>query len=41
MLRTITIGNHLSIQGVFVQMLKNGLMEVRVGTRTFAGRPVS
>lgn len=41
MLRTVTIGNHLSIQGVFVQMLKNGLMEVRVGSRIFAGRPVS
>ncbi|WP_371155744.1 hypothetical protein [Jannaschia sp. 2305UL9-9] len=41
MLRTVTIGNHLSIQGTFVQMLKNGLVEVRVGTRTYAGRPVS
>ena len=41
MLRTVTVGNHLSIQGVFVQMLKNGLMEVRVGSRVFAGRPVA
>ena len=40
MLRTITIGNHLSIQGTFVQMLQNGLMEVRVGAQVFAGRPV-
>lgn len=40
MLRTVTVGNYLSIQGIFVKMLKDGLMEVRVGSRTFAGRPV-
>ncbi|WP_280652822.1 hypothetical protein [Jannaschia formosa] len=40
MLKTITIGNYLSVQGTFVKMLKDGLMEVRVGSRTFAGRPV-
>ena len=41
MLKTIAIGNYLSIQGTFVQMLKDGLCEVRVGTRTFTGRLVS
>jgi hypothetical protein len=40
MLKTITIGNYLSVQGIFVKMLKDGLMEVRVGNRVFAGRPV-
>ena len=40
MLRTITIGNYLSVQGTFVRMLTCGLMQVRVGDRLFAGRPV-
>ena len=38
MFKTITIGNHLSVQGTFVQMLKDGLCQVRVGTRLFTGR---
>lgn len=38
MFRTITIGNHLSIQGTFVQMLHDGLCQIRVGTRIFTGR---
>ncbi|WP_281494132.1 hypothetical protein [Jannaschia sp. S6380] len=41
MLKTIVIGNHLSIQGTFVQMLRDGLCQVRVGTQTFTGRPIS
>lgn len=41
MLKTIVIGNHLSIQGIFVQMMRGGLCQVRVGTRTFVGRPIS
>jgi hypothetical protein len=40
MLRTITVGDYVSVQGTFVQMLKNGLMQVRVGRRVFTGRPV-
>ncbi|MFO6465235.1 hypothetical protein [uncultured Jannaschia sp.] len=40
MLRTVTIGNHLSIQGIFVQMLTGGLMQVKVGSRIFTGHPV-
>ena len=40
MLRTITIGNHMSVQGIFVQMLKSGFMQVRVGSQVFTGRPV-
>ncbi|MGB3554594.1 MAG: hypothetical protein WBA25_08145 [Jannaschia sp.] len=41
MLRTVTIGNHQSIQGIFVQMLQSGLMQVRVGSQVFTGRPIS
>ncbi|WP_299653587.1 hypothetical protein [uncultured Jannaschia sp.] len=41
MLKTIVIGNHLSIQGTLVKMLQDGLCQVRVGTRTFTGRLVS
>lgn len=37
MFRTITIGNHISIQGTFVQMLKDGLCQVRVGSRIVTG----
>jgi hypothetical protein len=40
MVRTVTIGAHVSIQGIFVKMLETGLMQVRVGTRVFTGKPV-
>lgn len=40
MLRTIMIGRYLSIQGQFVRCTPGGLMVVRVGDRTYAGRPV-
>lgn len=40
MLKTISIGNYLSVQGEFVQMLTDGLCQVRVGTRFFTGRLV-
>ncbi|WP_068116098.1 translation initiation factor 2 [Tropicimonas marinistellae] len=41
MLRTITIGAHSSVQGVFVQDLKDGRILVRVGDRTYTGNPVT
>ncbi|MFU8835442.1 hypothetical protein [Roseovarius autotrophicus] len=41
MIRTIQIGSAASIQGIFVRLLDNGLMQVRVGTRIYTGRPVS
>lgn len=41
MLRTITIGSCVSVQGLFVRSLPNGLMVVRVGDTEFSGRPVS
>lgn len=38
MLRTISVGKYLSIQGIFVQNLADGLGQVRVGTQLFTGR---
>jgi len=41
MLRTITVGSCVSIQGVFVKTLENGKIMVRVGSHTFAGTPIA
>jgi hypothetical protein len=41
MIKTITIGSTVSIQGIFVKMLPNKLMQVRVGSRVYTGRPVA
>jgi len=41
MLRTVQVGSCVSIQGIFVRMLANGLMQVRIGNKMFVGRPVS
>lgn len=41
MLRTISIGSCVTIQGAFVKDLANGKIQVRVGERVFEGRPVS
>ncbi|MCL4674813.1 MAG: hypothetical protein KJZ59_02005 [Pararhodobacter sp.] len=41
MLKTIMIGHYLSIQGQFVRTTPSGLMVVRVGDTTYAGRPVN
>ena len=40
MLRTITIGSCIYVQGVFVKMLAGGRMAVRVDGKIFEGRPV-
>ena len=40
MLKTIMIGQYMSVQGIFVSYLANGLMAVRVGDRVFKGLPV-
>ncbi len=40
MLRTITIGTTVSVQGVYVRDLPNGQMQVRVGDQTYSGTPV-
>ncbi|WP_410219444.1 hypothetical protein [Paracoccus sp. (in: a-proteobacteria)] len=40
MIRTISIGSYISIQGLFEGMTTNGTILVRVGDRTFEGKPV-
>ena len=40
MLRTITIGTCVSIQGVFERQAANGNIVVRVGARSYEGRAV-
>lgn len=40
MIRTITIGSYISIQGFFAGAMANGNILVRVGNRTFEGKPI-
>jgi hypothetical protein len=40
MLRTITIGSCVSVQGVVVGQLADGKVMVRVDEKTFVGHPV-
>ena len=40
MIRTITVGSYVSVQGTFVRDLGDGRIAVRVGDRVYAGRPV-
>ena len=40
MLRTITVGSCVSIQGTYVRTLPDGRIVVRVGKDLFEGRPV-
>lgn len=40
MLRTITVGSHVQIQGLFVRTLDNGKVIVAVGSREYEGNPV-
>jgi len=41
MLRTITVGTHVQIQGLFVRTLDNGKVIVAVGEREYEGKPVT
>ncbi|WP_211783269.1 hypothetical protein [Falsirhodobacter algicola] len=41
MLRTITIGSCISVQGQFVDHAADGRIIVSVGSKTFVGRPVT
>ena len=41
MIRTITIGTCISVQGLFERQAANGNIIVRVGAQTFEGKPVS
>ena len=40
MLRTITLGSCVSVQGTFVRRLRNGKIRVRVGKLVFDGYPI-
>ncbi len=40
MVKTITIGSCVSVQGNLVQSLSDGRMVVQVGTQRFTGQPV-
>lgn len=40
MLRTITLGSHTSVQGIFVRELANGRIVIRVGSWIFEGVPI-
>lgn len=41
MLRTVTIGSCVSIQGIFVKVLENGLIRIKVDDRIFDGHPIT
>ena len=41
MMKTITVGSCVSVQGLFEAQLDNGKMVVRVGERLFTGTPVN
>lgn len=40
MLRTITLGSCVSVQGLFVSQKADGRLEIRVDEKTFIGFPV-
>ena len=41
MIRTITLGSCVSVQGIFVKTAENGKIIIRVGKQIFKGLPVS
>ncbi|MFE3835870.1 hypothetical protein [Pseudogemmobacter sonorensis] len=41
MLRTISIGSCISVQGILVGMASDGKMMVKVDDKTFVGHPVA
>lgn len=41
MIRTITIGSCISVQGTFERQVPNGNIVVRVGSKTYEGKPVA
>lgn len=41
MIKTITIGSSVFVQGFFEKALENGLIRVRVGSATYDGYPVT
>ncbi|WP_175474780.1 hypothetical protein [Celeribacter indicus] len=40
-MRSITLGKYISVQGHYVGETSNGNILVRVGDKTFTGKPVS
>ncbi len=41
MIRTIALGDYISVQGLYVSRLPDGRISVRVDERVFTGPPVS
>lgn len=41
MVKTITVGSCVSVQGMYVRELTDGRIVVRVGREEYIGRPVS
>lgn len=41
MVRTITLGSCVSVQGIYIRDLPEGRVLVRVGEHEFAGRPIN
>ncbi|WP_050521711.1 hypothetical protein [Pseudorhodobacter wandonensis] len=41
MLRTISIGSCVFVQGLMVEQLPNGKMVVRVDEKNYVGKPIS
>ena len=41
MLKTITVGSCVSVQGTFVRNLPGGRIAIRVGKTVYAGTPIS
>ena len=41
MLRTITIGSCVSVQGIFVKEMPDGRITVKVDESIFSGKPVT
>jgi hypothetical protein len=40
MLRTIVVGDYVSVQGAYVRTLPDGRIAVKVGEKVYEGRPV-
>lgn len=40
MIRTISLGRYISVQGLLEAITPEGLVTVRVGEKLFTGRPV-
>lgn len=41
MMRSISLGKYISVQGMFVRDANSGKIVVRVGDKTFEGTPIS